>query len=188
MYCTHCGKKIPNDSKFCPFCGVEQKILGWDTNNDKNEKYKNGRPVVIEIHKALQNVDRTKNIVRKLLKELSIILLFSAIALAFNMLFQFFFIFANKPPIVSDEQQEAYNNNPAVLSSAPHGIALANLGVGEWKYDTDIVSEGQLSNLNLTRNSILKGYAQQYATIFSGILLGLLILYRYGKKLIRWLK
>ncbi|MDR0934777.1 MAG: TM2 domain-containing protein [Erysipelotrichaceae bacterium] len=22
MYCSNCGKEIPNDAKFCPFCGV----------------------------------------------------------------------------------------------------------------------------------------------------------------------
>src|SRR5574344_41082 len=25
MYCYHCGKEIPDDSVYCPYCGSEQK-------------------------------------------------------------------------------------------------------------------------------------------------------------------
>lgn len=40
MFCTNCGKKIPDDSMFCPFCGVKTTAVKDDTNmnDDKNVK------------------------------------------------------------------------------------------------------------------------------------------------------
>jgi hypothetical protein len=30
MYCYHCGKEIPDDSIYCPYCGSEQKHGGTE--------------------------------------------------------------------------------------------------------------------------------------------------------------
>ena len=45
MYCTHCGKKINENSNFCTQCGqkIEKKTANYniDTSLDKNKKEKN---------------------------------------------------------------------------------------------------------------------------------------------------
>ena len=28
MFCENCGKEIPRDTKFCPFCGTTQQVSG----------------------------------------------------------------------------------------------------------------------------------------------------------------
>jgi hypothetical protein len=30
MYCKKCGKQIPGDSKWCPFCGQKNCSVNWD--------------------------------------------------------------------------------------------------------------------------------------------------------------
>ena len=49
MNCMQCGREIPDNSVFCPFCGVEQKA-GYDSiegeigaNVDKIKKSGSGR-------------------------------------------------------------------------------------------------------------------------------------------------
>ena len=39
MYCTRCGKKIPEDSTFCPLCG--ENLLTMDQNNTSENANEN---------------------------------------------------------------------------------------------------------------------------------------------------
>ena len=42
MYCTHCGKKIPADSRKCPVCGAD---LRYENNVLRNRPEKNSKRV-----------------------------------------------------------------------------------------------------------------------------------------------
>lgn len=36
-FCIHCGKKIPKDDMFCPYCGTKQANMNNDSNNTNNQ-------------------------------------------------------------------------------------------------------------------------------------------------------
>lgn len=50
MYCKHCGKKITDDSSFCPYCGGKQ--YASETKTDKKSKSTEQKVVEIPTIKA----------------------------------------------------------------------------------------------------------------------------------------
>lgn len=51
MYCSHCGKEIPNGSKFCPECGFDISTKSaentYDTKDNANHNKKKIPPLSI---------------------------------------------------------------------------------------------------------------------------------------------
>lgn len=58
MFCSNCGKKILDEIKFCPFCGVEvsEKAVNTEQVYQKNEKSTNG--VKEELKKSLDVIKK----------------------------------------------------------------------------------------------------------------------------------
>ena len=78
MFCSHCGKQIPDDAKFCPVCGTKvvkntqnkQKVNPMDLLEHKSsDAYsrqsaysgQSARPTRPAPYRSAQNVQRTGN-------------------------------------------------------------------------------------------------------------------------------
>ena len=63
MYCRHCGKEIPDDSKFCQYCGGKQEIENPTNNSISGEQDEKDKKV-IEIPTIKTNFsDKTKAVI-----------------------------------------------------------------------------------------------------------------------------
>lgn len=51
MYCTHCGKSIQNNSKFCPYCGG--KAVTFNESNNITETIKKGASATVNTAKDI---------------------------------------------------------------------------------------------------------------------------------------
>lgn len=209
LYCRHCGKQIASDSQFCQHCGgkVENGLLA-------NETKEESEPIKIEIVKSakVNNGDNARSIVKTCLKEILILSLFVGFAFMGRFLFHNIFIQSNQPPIVSEEKQQAFNDAifklehpnglPPIddyindtydekeyptIHNYSFGIPAAELGVGEYKYDSEAYSMSDLQHINDFRRAVLESHAKNNAQVFFWILLIGLPLLRYIFILSKWL-
>ena len=189
LYCRHCGKQIASDSQFCQYCGgkVENGLLANETNEEPE-------PIKIEIVKPakVNNGDNARSIVKICLKEILILSLFVGFAFLGRLLFHNIFVQCNKPPIVSEEKQQAFNDTIFILESNnpweySFGIPAAELGVGDYKYDNEASSMYSLKHINDFRKSVLEEHARDNAQVFFWILLIGIPLLRYIFIFAKWL-
>lgn len=214
MFCRYCGKQIPNDSIFCQHCGKSVDVVMDNSSTNVDVKEEKVNALKIEIIKSSDNKndEKAKKFVSGFIKEIALITLFVGIAYAGKVLLYIIFILSNQPPLVTEERQEAFkdaifklkypNGLPPIeqylegsydkekyptVYNFSCGIPLAELGVGEYKYDKEATEMSDYENLNDFRKCALERHAENASKIlFWTLLIGIPLL-RYIILLFKWL-
>ena len=214
LFCRHCGKQIPHDSIFCQHCGksvnilIENSVTRVDVKDEKESSLK------IEIIKSSdnKNEERLKKFVSGFIKEIALIALFVGIAFVGKGVLYNVFIQSNQPPLVTEERQQAFKDAifklehpnglppleeyfngtydkekyPTVYNYS-FGVPLAELGVGEYQYDSEATTMSDYYNLNDFRKYALERHAEKASMTLFWILLIGIPLFRYIILLSKWL-
>lgn len=152
----------------------------------------------IEVHITKKRVDSKENRsdkLRKLIKnifyELMFLLLCVFISFIITVVSSEIFQFANKPILVSKENQEHFNDEFDKMNRANHGdFAFGNLYykyLGSYKFDGKMSIE-DLRDINNARLSVLEYKAGKLTKIIFYSFFGLLLLARYFTIFIKWQK
>lgn len=143
------------------------------------------------ISKEQLNENRRKA-TNMVISEIGYLIMYFIISLAIAFLAYQIHFTANKPQLVSDENQQQFNREFRELNNkgsivVPFGdIASKYLGFFDFKYDQNL-GVYDLYNINEARLSILKAKSEDISYYVFFILLSLLILIRYIRIFSKWL-
>ena len=217
LFCRHCGKQIPHDSIFCQHCGKSVDLVKENlvtcVDEVKDEKESSLKIEIVKTSDS-KNEERAKKFVSRLIREVVLIALFVGIAFAGKGALYHVFVQSNQPPLVTEERQQAFkdaifklehpnglppcswddyfNGNydkekyPTVYIYS-FGLPLAELGVGEYKYDGEATTMSDYENLNDFRKCTLERHAEKASNTFFWILIIGIPLLRYIILLFKWL-
>jgi hypothetical protein len=152
----------------------------------------------IEVHITKKRVDSKATDSGKLRKfffnifyELKFLLLCVFVSFIIAFVSYEIFQFANKPILISKENQEQFNEEFDKLNRANHGeFAFGNIYseyLGFYKFDRKMSTE-DLRDINNARISVLKYKAGEFSKIFFYSIFGLIFLARYFIIFIKWQK
>ena len=163
---------------------------------DSTQKVIVESPIDITLTKKSQfteeeRIEKKRNMTKYLLSEFTFILLFFAISAFIGFMSYFLFSQINKPELVSEENQKMFNeefskrNQENQISMAFGDIMYKYLG--SYKYDDEISSSTDLDDINRFRIGVLENKSSKLGWYIFYILLGILLVYRYLMKFVKWL-
>ncbi|WP_022761962.1 zinc ribbon domain-containing protein [Butyrivibrio sp. AD3002] len=161
MYCTNCGKDIPDNSVFCPCCG--EKILKIDADSiEKTPQEVNTAPITPT---NIQNSDGAKGSIKK-----KIIIIGAITALAILIGFIGFIIWNKDNPIILGEHNIVDNIDTLNFpQSIPDDISILDLGKEDFGnyYLIDTFYLSQLTNCRNGYTSMCVKDPAVFYTVFT---------------------
>jgi len=135
--------------------------------------------------------EKKRNTTKFFLRELAYILFFVTTSSIVGLLFSYTFSQINKPVLVSDENQDRFNEEffkreRENQSYMAFGDIMSKY-LGYYKYDDEINLPSGFCNINMVRLAILKFKAEDYGWYCFYILFGILLIVRYLSMFIKWL-
>lgn len=181
MYCKQCGNAIADDSRFCQHCGNVQD------SNSIAQVQPETKENVQESTKTSE--DKSKKVVRAIIKEVRTIALIVIIAFAVKGL-AYLAIDIQRFPEISEEVQKQANNVSSGSNSGHFRLYEEEarlVKLGEYKYDDELRDYNELSNINAFRKRVFAKHASKTSKIAFWIALPAIALFWYIRRLVRWL-